>query len=273
MILLAAAVIFDAQVAAKVLASREAATALARRYADVTRQIRFIGGQGLNGGGTEVDGRVDIATRSSARAAGPVKADISEAQLIASDPDLLKKYLSNYRDGLDVRYGLFIHMMGLSSADEAQFRQLIADRAAIGLQAAQTAASEGLDPNDPQIKALRRPLYSQNTAALTQLLGADGMNSLRQYWTESSAVTFVQDFGGNLPEPTLTLSQAQQLLPVLSAASGRNADGNVVLDTVNVQQALAASASILNSEQLAVFTAMLQKTEASAKISQLSQVK
>jgi hypothetical protein len=273
MVLLAAAVIFDAHVAERVRASRKAAAALALRYADVTRQIRAGGGLSPQGGGVIADGRVDKGARSATDAAGPGKADISEGQLIASDPDLLKKYMSNFRDGLDVRYGLFVHMMGLSSADEAQFKQLIADRTAIRLQVAQTAASEGLDLSDPQIKAIRGPLYSQNDSALTQLLGADGMASLRQYWTESSAVNLVQDFGGNLAEPTLTLDQAQQLLPVLSAASGRNAEGKVDIGTVNVQQAIAGSSPILNSEQLAVFTAMLQKEEASAKVNQLSQAK
>jgi hypothetical protein len=270
MVLLAAAVIFDGRVVAKVRASREAAGALARRYADVTRQIHANGWQDPRGAGIVADRRVDPSVTPVTGPAGSGKSDISEAQLIASDPELLKKYLSNYHDGLDVRYALFVHMMGLSSTDEAQFKQLMADREAIRLQLAQTAANEGLDMSDPQIKALREPLYGQNTAALTQLLGADGMTLLHQYGAESSVVNFVQDFGGNLPEATLTLDQAQQLLPVLSAASERNAEGRVVLDTVNVQQALAGSASILNSDQLATLSAMLQETEAKAKISQLS---
>jgi hypothetical protein len=105
---------------------------------------------------------------------------------------------------------------------------------------------------------------------LNQLLGPSGMNTLQQYKSEWPTVTLVQNFGANLPEPTLTVDQAQELLPILSSASERDSTGTVVPNTVNVQQALAEAAPVLSNDQLMILSAMLQEAEAKATISQLS---
>ena len=178
--------------------------------------------------------------------------------------------MSNFRDGLDTQYGLFVHLLGLSPTDEAEFKQLIADSEANKLRVAGTAADEGLDTEDPQMKALAKQLNGPDWKGLRQLLGPTGIATLQQYWSEWPVVTLVQNFGGNLPEPTLTVAQAQELLPVLSAASRRDPTGTVIPDTINVQQALNAAAPILTSQQLLTLSAMLQESEAKAKISELS---
>jgi hypothetical protein len=84
-------------------------------------------------------------------------------------------------------------------------------------------------------------------------------------------VTLVQDFGGSLGDATLNVDQTRQLVSVLSNASAHDSNGNVIPDSVNVQQAMAASASILSQDQAMVLSAMLQETEAKARLSQLTQ--
>jgi hypothetical protein len=272
-VLLIAAIAYDTHVVAKVSASRDEATTLARRYAQVMRQIHFRPGLDANGGGATVSRRRDETGAASAATEAPVsaKSNLSPRQLIASDAELLKKYMTDYRAGLDVEYGLFIHMLALSPADTAQFKQLMGDMEANKLQVAQTAANEGLDLSDPQMKALQRQLNSPDWTGLNQLLGPSGMSTLQQYKSEWPTVTLVQNFGANLPEPTLTVDQAQQLLPILSSASERDSTGTVIPNTIDVQQALTESAPVLSTDQLVILTAMLQEAEAKAKISQLSQ--
>jgi hypothetical protein len=270
-VLLIAAIVYDTHVVAKVSVSRGETAALARRYAQLMRQMHIRDGFDTHGNGIPVGGgRPETSAFAAAGAAGPARTDLSPRQLIASDAELLKKYMTDYRAGLDVEYGLFIHMLALSPADALQFKQLMGDMEANKLQVAQTASHEGLDLSDPQMKALQRQLNAPGWTGLNQLLGPSGMNTLQQYKSEWPTVTLVQNFGANLPEPTLTVDQAQQLLPILSSASERDSTGTVIPNTVNVQQVLAEAAPVLSSDQLMILSAMLQEAEAKAKISQLS---
>jgi hypothetical protein len=257
---LVAAIVYDARVATKVLASRGNAATLSQRLAEIEWQIRFRGRQdaspAADAAGSGREHRQGNADAPSA--AGDSAANRDPLLIIAGDAKLRANYMASFRDGLDTQYGLFIHMLGLLPAEEAEFKQLIAEREAINLQVAETAANEGLDPDNPQMKALSKQLNRADSTNLKPLLGPTGVAALRQYWSEWPIVTLVQNFGGNLPEPTLTMDQATELLPVLSAASQRDTKGTVVPDTVNVQQALNAAAPILNSEQLLTLSAMLQ---------------
>jgi hypothetical protein len=97
------------------------------------------------------------------------------------------------------------------------------------------------------------------------------MGAFDQYRTEGSVVTLVQNFGGSLGDVTLNVDQARELLTALSDASARDSNGNVIPNSINVQQAMAASSSILNQDQAMVLSAMLQVIEAKARLSQLSQ--
>ena len=120
------------------------------------------------------------------------------------------------------------------------------------------------------MKALQTQLNQQDWIARAQLLGPSGMAAFDQYRSEGPIVTLVQDFGGSLGDATLTMNQTQQLLTVLSDASARGPNGSVIADSVNVQQAMAASSSFLNPNQALVLSAMLQESEAKARLSQLS---
>ena len=235
-------IVYDGWLATRIRASRAVAAALARRFADIEEQIRFQGSTDAHPPGSPVSG---VGSRhqgdtGNAKTVGTSLGSPSQdpRQLIASDPKLRATYLASYRDGLDTQYGLLIRILGLSPAGEARFKQLMADREANALQVAATAADQGLDPNDPEMKALSNQLNRSNWTDLKQLIGPTGMSELRQFWSEWPIVTLVQNFGGNIPGSTLTVSQAQQLLPVLSAASQRDSTGTVIRDTINVQQAL-----------------------------------
>lgn len=214
--------------------------------------------------------RKDVAAAVSAAASTPARSDLNARQVIGSDADLAKKYMGAFSTGLDVEYGLFIRMLGLSPADAAQFKDLMASIEANKLKVAQTSAEEGLDADDPQMKALRAQLNGPAWTDMKQLLGPTGMSALKQYGSEWPTVTLVQNFGAAIPDSSLTVDQAQQLLALLSAASQRDAAGTVVPDTVDVPRALAAAAPVLNADQLLILSAMLQESEAKAKISLLS---
>lgn len=263
---------YDTHIAAKVFSARRAAEDLARRNAMLARQTAFRApaeaatspsstNTGSNLGNNRISGPGGIGTSDP---------KFSSSLMIASDPKARSNYLALYRDGLDVQYGLLMHMLGLSPAEEAQLKQLLADSEANKLAVAQAAADRGLDTDDPQMKALQNQLNRTDWNSMKELLGTDGLAALRQYWSEYPTVTFVQNFGGNLPDASLTMNQARQLLPVLSAASQHDANGNVIKDTINVQQALAGAASVLTPEQLLMLSATLQEAEAKVKLAQLS---
>jgi len=273
-ILLAAALGYDAWVARRALASQEASAAPARRYAQMVRQIHVFGRRESPAGQDAAGRQPDKAAASGKTGTGltnPASPKPNPRQLIASDPELSRQYLKNYASGLDVEYGLFIRMAGLSPADAAQFRQLMTEIEANNLQVARTAAEDGLTTVDPQMKALQTQLNQQDWIARADLLGPSAMAAFDQYRTEGSLVTLVQNFGGSLGDATLNVDQARQLLAVLGEASARDSNGNVVPNSINVQQAMAASSSILNQDQATVLAAMLQVIEAKARLSQLSQ--
>ena len=123
------------------------------------------------------------------------------------------------------------------------------------------------------MKALSKQLNRADWKGLQQLLGPTGITALKQYWSEWPVVTLVQNLGGNLPDATLTVNQAQEIIPILSAASQRDATGTVIPDTINVQQATTAATPVLTPEQMLTLSAMLQEAEAKAKLSQLSAAK
>jgi len=138
---------------------------------------------------------------------------------------------------------------------------------------AMAAAEAGLATNDPQMKALQAQLNQQDWVARAQLLGTAGMAAFDQYRSEEPVVTLLQDFGGSLGGDTLDVDQSRQLLSILSDASSRNSKGNVIADTVDVQQAMTASASVLSPDQAVVLAAMLQENEARTKLNQLAKGK
>lgn len=272
-ILVGAVIAYDAYVARRTFASRAESAALAQRYAQVLQQLRPLGWLASHTGqdvaGHEGDKAVGAAGPGTGHA-DAAKSKPNYRQLIASDPVLLKQYLRNFAAGIDVEYGMFIRLAGLSPADASQFKQLMAEIEANNLQVAKTAAEEGLSTTDPQMKALQTQLNQQDWIARADLLGPSAMAAFDQYRNEGPVVTLVQDFGGSLGDTTLNDDQTRQLLSILSNASARNPNGGVVADTVNVQQAMAASSSILNPNQALVLSAMLQESEAKAKLSQLS---
>jgi hypothetical protein len=247
-ILLAAALGYDAYVARRALAAREESAALDRRYAQIVRQIHLFGrqesptGQGAAG---EEKARAAASAGPGTKKSNPANPKPNPRQLIASDPELSQQYLKHYSSALDVEYGLFIRMAGLSPADAGQFKQLMAEIEANNLQVARTSAEEGLTTVDPQMKALQAQLNQQDWIARADLLGPSAMAAFDRYRT--------------------------QLLTVLSDASARDSNGNVVLNSINVQQAVAASSSILNQDQTMVLTAMLQEIEAKTRLNQLTQ--
>jgi hypothetical protein len=273
-ILLAAALGYDAYVARRALAAREESAALDRRYAQIVRQIHLFGrqesptGQGAAG---EEKAMAAASAGPGTKKSNPANPKPNPRQLIASDPELSQQYLKHYSSALDVEYGLFIRMAGLSPADAGQFKQLMAEIEANNLQVARTSAEEGLTTVDPQMKALQAQLNQQDWIARADLLGPSAMAAFDRYRTEGSVVTLVQNFGGSLGDATLNVDQAGQLLTVLSDASARDSNGNVVLNSINVQQAVAASSSILNQDQTMVLTAMLQEIEAKTRLNQLTQ--
>ncbi len=273
-ILFAAALGYDGYIARRSLASRVDSAALASRYAQIVRQIRLFGRQGSltdkDAAGKDQD-KAAASAGPGAKISNPANAKPNPRQLIASDPELSRQFLRNYSSGLDVEYGLFIRMAGLSTADASQFKQLMAEIEANNLQVAKTSAEEGLTTFDPQMKVLQAQLNQQDWIARADLLGPSAMAAFDQYRTEGSVVTLVQNFGGALGDATLNLNQASQLLNVLSDASARDSNGNVVPNSINVQQAMAASSSILNQDQAMVLSAMLQVIEAKERLSQLSQ--
>jgi hypothetical protein len=273
-ILFATALGFDSYVARRALASREESAALAHRYAQIVRQIHLFSRQesptGLDAAGQEKDQPAALAGHST-KTTDPATPKPNPRQLIASDPELSRQYLKNYSSGLDVEYGLFIRMAGLSPADAAQFKQLMAEIEANNLQVARTAASEGLTTVDPQMKALQAQLNQQDWIARADLLGPSAMTAFDQYRTEGSVVTLVQNFGGSLGDATLSADQAGQLLTVLSNTSARDSNGNVVPNSINVEQAMAAASSILSPDQTMVLSAMLQAIEAKTRLNQLTQ--
>jgi hypothetical protein len=272
--LLAAALGYDAYIARKALASRDESAALARRYAQIVREIHLFGRQENPTGqdaALQDQAKATTSVGSGTKITNPAIPKPNARQLIASDPDLSRQYLKNYSSGLDVEYGLFIRMAGLSPADAAQFKQLMAEIEANNLQVFRTAAEEGLATNDPQMKALQAQLNQQDWIARANLLGPSAMAAFDQYRTEGSVVTLVQNFGGSLGDSTLNVDQARQLLSVLSDASARDSNGNVVPNSINFQQAMAASSSILNQDQAMVLSAMLQVIEAKTRLNQLTQ--
>jgi hypothetical protein len=273
-IVLAAALGYDAYVARRALASREESAALAHRYAQIVQQIHLFSRQegttGRDASGPEQD-KASASAGPGIEIGNPATPKPNPRQLIASDPELSRQYLKNYSSGLDVEYGLFIRMAGLSPADAAQFKQLMAEIEANNLQVARTAAEEGLTTVDPQMKALQAQLNQQDWIARADLLGPAAMAAFDQYRTEGAVVTLVQNFGGTLGDATLDVDQAGQLLTILSDASGRDSSGNVVLNSINVQQAMAAASSILNQDQAMVLLAMLQEIEAKARLNQITQ--
>jgi hypothetical protein len=272
-ILLAAALGYDAYVARRAFAFREESAALARRYAQIMRQIRLFGRQdSLTGQAAAGAEQGKTAASAGPRTANgeSVNPKPNPMKIIAADPELSRQYLNNSSSGLDVEYGLFMRLAGLSPADAAQFRQLMAEIEANNLQVARMAAEEGLATNDPQMKALQAQLNQQDWIARADLLGPSAMAAFDQYRTEGPVVTLVQDFGGSLGDATLNVDQARQLLTVLSDASTRDSNGNVVPNSINVQQAMAASSTILDQDQAMVLSAMLQVIEAKARLSQLS---
>lgn len=271
--LLIAAIAYDARIATKVIASRRAAEEQARRYAKVRSDIAFRSSPEPASGKTSAmrdASAADTKSKSIAAQRRANDAELSVRQLIASDQTLRSRYLANFRDSFDVKYGLLMNMLGLSPADEARFKDLITDSEANKLEVAQMAADQGLTTDDPQMKALQKQLNGPDWQGLGTLLGTEGMTALRQYWNEWPIVTLVQDFGGNLPDSTLTLSQAQQLLPLLSAASQRNAAGVVIPNTIDVQQALASVSSVLTPDQFLMLSATLQEAEAKAQLARLA---
>jgi hypothetical protein len=273
-ILLGAALSYDAYIARRALASREESAVLARRYAQMVRQIHLFGRRDSQTG----SGAVELERGKGAASTGPHPANSNPAnskpnamQIIASDPEWSRQYLNNASSGIDVEYGLFIRLAGLSPADATQFKQIMAEIEANNLQVARTAAEEGLATNDPQMKALQAQLNQQDWIARADLLGPSAMAAFDQYRTEGPVVTLVQDFGGSLGDATLNVDQARQLLAVLSDASTRDSNGNVIPNSINVQQAVTASSTILDQDQAMVLSAMLQVIEAKARLSQLSQ--
>lgn len=186
--------------------------------------------------------------------------------LLGSDPRLSARYVADYANLIDARFGLEFRRLGLSPENQSQLRSILTDIEAQRLKLAQLAADQGVDPDDPSLRETKDQLMQADNTALKQLLTPDQVTEVRGFSEEGSIVDTLQEFAGNALVSTVSTDQTAALLPILEATSQRDADGDFVSHSVNIPNALAAAAAVLSPDQLAVFSAILKKDEASHAI-------
>ena len=172
------------------------------------------------------------------------------------DPKFQSLELAASRVGLTPLYGALFDQLGLPVERANRLRDLLAKRGERSSDLAAAAESQGLKGSDPALGRLRQESEAEFAQEARALIGEEGFKSLQRYERSVEARNFVNEFAGWTPILTTPLSadQAEQLTAALAQTSPEyQAGGRVTLITIDWTAALAAAATILSDEQVAVF--------------------
>lgn len=200
--------------------------------------------------------------RAALQALAPSAAPIDPKQLIALDPQLRARAMDLTRKVTPYTYGLLFRMLQLPSDQQAQLTDILTQMEEGKMRIAAIAADQGLTADDPAIKAIQAQQSQVIHAQLEDLLGANGMAELQQYWNAGPDLWMVNDIAGLLPPNALSVAQQSQLLYTLANSSQKLPSGVAIVQTVNVDQAVAEASSFLPAQDLVTLSAFLQLQEA-----------
>jgi len=212
--------------------------------------------------------KLDSVQWAPAAAASRLPGAASPAALTEADPKLLDLYLKSFRANLRQRFGVMYQMLGLSPAQIDRFEELATAHADESADLRAAALSQGLDPTDAGIAALRKQQNEQFSAAVAADVGVDASRQLQQIarLQPMEGVVAAMDSMAAVNAAPLTNFQAWQLTQALANSSpGYQAGGLADPNTINWAVAAEHATPILSAPQREAF-------QAEAKMAQVAEL-
>ena len=195
-------------------------------------------------------GRNRAEPRAWSRVSQPVSMGVRKANAPASNPKVTVLQSAAYRANIRNSFWRIYQDLGLTSAQIAQFEELMTARSEIMGDIHAAAAAEGMDDSEPDIAALRQQEDDKFRAEQIALLGDAGYQQLQQFRRVTPVWSFIDGLNTISPADPLTGRQAQQLAAVLkSASSSYQSGGSAFLDSIDWNAALAEARGILSGSQ------------------------
>jgi hypothetical protein len=196
---------------------------------------------------------------ADAKPRSPKRADVWERS-IRTDPGLQALRVAADRARRTIEYASFFRERGLTPEQVTRFQEIAMARDEAMADIGAAVQSQGLTEDDPSVERLRSAANAEFKSAQTALLGADGLERLREFETTLSSRSAVRGLaavalGAGLP---LSPQQAEQLAEVLAENRARAISSDSKLSDWNAVDERART--FLSPEQLA----LLQRIEPSA---------
>ena len=173
-------------------------------------------------------------------------------KVVAPNPRVLALYLSGYRARLTNTYEALYQGLGLTTAQIAEFENLLTAHQEMLADIRAVALADGLTDSSQEVAALWQEEADSFRAAQITLLGDAGFQQLQQANRIGPIRGFADTIERNTgfpPEP-LTGAQAQQLTAVLaSSCSSYQSGGPVDLSTIDWDAVLPQAQGILSATQ------------------------
>jgi hypothetical protein len=209
------------------------------------------------------------STKEDGKPRSPARPDVGE--LFAAHPELQAAYQRAVGGRLHQTYGRLFGRLGLSSAQIDQAVALLVQDAEHELDLAMTAQTLQLATDDPALWRFRGGEKSDTEAKLESLLGAQGMQTWRDYNRALGMRATAEDVASlTLATDTpMTGAQMEQLTRVLAEASSTYREGGLPeWSTTDWPEVLRHASTFLTPAQLVVLQAKIQQAAAAALLSQ-----
>jgi len=221
---------------------------------------------------------------SSASAPAPVESNgrgMSANDIMAdrlfSNPDYVELAVRQYALQLRQRYAPFYRKMKFDAAKIAAFEALELEKYQSTVDMAAAARAKGLSLTDPSLKNIQFTDATEVEKKQLALIGEEGLSALKEYLRSLDSRRNVSELAAQLMYTSSTLSadQGERLVEILAANTTvtrtRSGISNRSTSTVDWDKVLGDAATVLSSEQLAAFSALVEKRRIDLRISQLQQ--